>query len=103
MKPGAEFIRAFYSGSASVACNEGEAAPLDFSIERRRTNGVALTPCARENKIEQSQLSGDGNELLADSAAPSLASRTNPSLETVGALDRTEDGGRQGALSDARL
>ena len=54
-------------------------------------NGVA-PPRTQENEIEQSKLSGAGNELLTDARASQDQSRISQEVETVGALDRAEVG-----------
>ena len=61
-------------------------------------NGVA-----REIESSQIQLSGTGHELLPDDRAPRVASQNHPLLATVGAIHRSEDGGRKGAISDEGL
>jgi len=53
-------------------------------------NGTAPPTRAREIETEQSQLSGRANELLPDTRASGLASRVNPSLETLGEIDRAK-------------
>lgn len=47
---------------------------------------------ARENEIEQSQLSGERNELLPDARASGIASGASPSLEALGEIHRAKDG-----------
>ena len=52
-------------------------------------NGTAV-PRTPEKEIEQTQLSGGPHELLPDTGASGDASRVNPTLETLGKIDRTE-------------
>jgi hypothetical protein len=53
-------------------------------------NGTAAPTRAREIENEQSQLSGGTHELLPDTRASGNASRVNPTLETLGEIDRAE-------------
>lgn len=55
-------------------------------------NGIPAPTQAREIESEQTQLSGGIHELLQDTRASGEASRTNPTLETVGEIDRAEVG-----------
>jgi hypothetical protein len=48
-----------------------------------------------KNPIQTNELSEVGNELLPDTRASRLASRVNQGVETVGAIDRREDAGRE--------
>ena len=62
-------------------------------------NGVATNtePMAKdvthtpENENEQNKLSGDGNELLADTRASQATCRINQTVETVGEIHRAEN------------
>jgi len=53
-------------------------------------NNITAPPHARENKIEQSKLSGERHELCQDTRAPSFESRADPPLETVGEVNRAK-------------
>lgn len=53
-------------------------------------NGIPAPTRAREIQTEQSQLSGGTHELLPDARASGNASRVNPTLETLGEIDRAE-------------
>lgn len=53
-------------------------------------NGAARFSQAGEIQSEHSQLSGGTHELLPDTRASSDASRANPTLETLGEINRTE-------------
>ena len=53
-------------------------------------NGIPATTRAREIETEQSQLSGGTHELLPDTRTSGNASRVNPTLETLGEIDRAE-------------
>ena len=53
-------------------------------------NGTAAPTRAREIETEQSQLSEATHELLPDTRASGDASRVNPTLETVGEIDRAK-------------
>lgn len=53
-------------------------------------NGTAAPTRAREIENEQTQLSGGTHELLPDARASGNASRVNPTLETLGEIDRAE-------------
>jgi hypothetical protein len=53
-------------------------------------NGTAAPTRAREIETEQTQLSGGSHELLPDARASGIESQVNPSLETVGEIDRAE-------------
>ena len=56
-------------------------------------NGMATpAPANGENEIEQSKLSGDGNELLTDTRASQAKSRVDSTLEAVGEINRAEIG-----------
>ena len=48
-----------------------------------------------KNSIQENELSEVGNELLPDASASRLASRVNQDVETVGAIDRSKDAGRE--------
>lgn len=52
---------------------------------------------AREIENQQSKLSGIGNELSSDTRTPALAGGANQAVEAVGAIDRAEVTGGQGA------
>jgi hypothetical protein len=52
---------------------------------------------ARENENGQSELSGEGIELPQDTGTPALACRADTPLASMGEIDRTSDGGREGA------
>jgi hypothetical protein len=52
---------------------------------------------ARENENGQSELSGDAIELPPDTGTPGLACRADTPLASMGEIDRTSDGGREGA------
>jgi hypothetical protein len=51
----------------------------------------------RKNRNERSELSGDAIELPPDTRTPALACRTDTPLASMGEIDRTSDGGREGA------
>lgn len=53
-------------------------------------NGIPAPSQAREIESEQTQLSGGSHELLPDARASGEASRTNPTLEALGEIDRAE-------------
>ena len=53
-------------------------------------NGIPAPAQAREIETEQTQLSGGTHELLSDTRASGEASRTNPTLEALGKIDRAE-------------
>ena len=53
-------------------------------------NGTTVSSPAREIKNEQTQLSGGTNELLPDTRASGNESQVNPTLETLGELDRAK-------------
>lgn len=53
-------------------------------------NGIPAPTQAREIESEQTQLSGGTHELLPDARASGYASRVNPTLETLGEIDRAE-------------
>ena len=53
-------------------------------------NGTATPSRMREIETEQSQLSEGTHELLPDARASGNASRVNPTLETLGEIDRAE-------------
>lgn len=53
-------------------------------------NGIPSPTQAREIEREQTQLTGGSHELLPDTRASGEASRTNPTLETLGKIDRAE-------------
>lgn len=53
-------------------------------------NGIPAPTQAREIETEQSQLSGGTHELLSDTRATGEASRTNPTLEALGEIDRAK-------------
>lgn len=53
-------------------------------------NGIPAPTQAREIETEQTQLSGGTHELLPDARASGEASRTNPTLEALGKIDRAE-------------
>jgi hypothetical protein len=53
-------------------------------------NGMATPARARENEIEQTQLSGGNHELLQDTRTSGEASRANTTLETLGEINRAE-------------
>lgn len=55
-------------------------------------NGMATPTRTGENEIEQTQLSGGTHELLPDARASAEASRTNPTLEALGEIDRAKVG-----------
>ena len=59
-------------------------------------NGVPApgraTPRADETDSMKTGLSGEAHELLPDARAPSHAGRGNPALETVGTINRADDG-----------
>jgi hypothetical protein len=57
-------------------------------------NGVPAPSPARENEIEPNKLLEAGHGERLDAGTTSAASCGNPALATVGALDRTKDGGR---------
>ncbi len=54
-------------------------------------NGSPEVARAGKTENEQSKLSGANNELLPDTRAPGLEGAVNQALETVGAVNRTED------------
>ena len=66
-------------------------------------NRIAEPSRAREVENQQNQLSGANNELLPDARASGNESRVNPTLETLGEIDRTKITRRQTASSHARL
>lgn len=53
-------------------------------------NGAVARPRARIIETEQTQLSGETHELLPNTRTPGNASQTNPTLETLGEIDRAE-------------
>jgi len=53
-------------------------------------NGAAAPSRAWKNETEQIQLSEEAHELLPNTQASSSASRVNPTLETLGEIDRAE-------------
>jgi len=53
-------------------------------------NGTSAPSQAREIETEQTQLTGGTYELLPDARASGEASRTNPTLEALGKIDRAE-------------
>jgi hypothetical protein len=53
-------------------------------------NGVVAVSRARETESEQTQLSGETNELLPDARASGDPSRANSALETLGEIDRAK-------------
>lgn len=53
-------------------------------------NGTVAPTRAQEIETEQTQLSGGTHELLPDARASGNASRVNPTLETLGEIDRAE-------------
>ena len=53
-------------------------------------NGTSAPSHTREIETEQTQLSGGTHELLPDARASGEASRTNPTLEALGEIDRAE-------------
>lgn len=53
-------------------------------------NGTPAPSQAREIETEQTQQSGETHELLPDARASGDASRVNPTLETLGEIDRTK-------------
>ncbi len=55
-------------------------------------NGTAVTSRALDNESQQTQLSGENHELLADAGASSLAGRIDPAMATVGEIHRADDG-----------
>jgi hypothetical protein len=58
---------------------------------------------AREIETGQSELSGEGIELSQDTRTPALTRRADSPLAPVGEIDRTPDGGRQGAFISQRM
>jgi len=67
----------------------------NFANGPQQVNNGAESSRARENKIAPSRLSGHEHELPPDSRASALASRVDPTLETVGAINGTADDRRQ--------
>ena len=67
--------------------------PLVYARQANVTTGPQQinNGVTREIKSEQTQLSGEHHELLPDARTPGLESRTHSTLETVGAINRTED------------
>lgn len=53
-------------------------------------NGLPAPSQAGEKLIEQSKLSGGGNELLPDARASSTAGEANKAMETLGEIERPE-------------
>ena len=53
-------------------------------------NGTMPASQARENEIQQTQLSGRDNELLQDTRASQAESRTDQPLEALGKIDRAK-------------
>ena len=67
----------------------------NFANGPQQVNNSAEAPRTRESEIPPSEQSGYENELLPDSRASALASRANPTMETVEAIDGTADDRRQ--------
>ena len=57
-------------------------------------NGTPAPSRPRENEIQQTQLSRDGNGLLPNPGTPGHAGGADPTLEAVGTINRTQDAGR---------
>ncbi len=53
-------------------------------------NGMATPARARENEIEQTQLSGGNHELLPDARTSGIESQANPTLEALGEINRAK-------------
>ena len=64
----------------------------NFANGPQQVNNGVDAPRMRENEIPQSKQSGNEHELLPDSRASALASRVDPTLEAVGAINRTTNG-----------
>ena len=65
----------------------------NFANGAQQVNNGVTVPRPRENEIPPSKQSGDEHELLQDRRASALTSRVDSTLEAVGAIDRTADGG----------
>ena len=61
----------------------------NFANGAQQVNNGVTVPRPRENEIPPSKQSGDEHELLQDRRASALTSRVDPTLETVGAVNRT--------------
>jgi len=60
----------------------------NISQGHQQVNNCASAPSqARKNENEQTQLSGESNELLPDARASGKASRVDPALEALGEID----------------
>lgn len=64
---------------------------------------VPSTSSAREIEIPPNRLSGSSNELLPDTGASALTSRTDSQMEAVGSVDGTEDPRGKGEGKPKRL
>jgi len=63
----------------------------NISHGHQQVNNCASAPSpARKNENEQTQLSGENDELLPDARAPGKASRVDPALEAVGEIYRAK-------------
>jgi hypothetical protein len=84
--------------------------PVVFARQANLSNGpqqinntVAAPSRGRKNKTRQSELSGAEIELPKNTGTPALTCRADTPLATVGEIDGTADGGRQGAGVTERM